>query len=222
MQDLADSTTGTDTYSKLPSYLQPCNDSLIQSRSTYGLDDGVAVGYVTATIRIPQFMRSSHHRQISSSPDEPHLSDCRSPSTCRDDANKETLFRPINFDNVSVGMCRSLVPLTPPESSNSSTSGSSDRGSSNEDELDPPNVLLVRIPRRASDSTIVANNQPRCESKLKQVKASENEDLQLGLNSSGGQISQPHHGITINLLDKDLWKMFESIGNEMIVTKPGR
>ena len=270
MQDLADSTTDIDTvtHSKLPSYLQPCNDSLIQSRDAYGLDDGVAFAYatVTATIRLS----SSHHRQMSSSPDEPHLSDCRSPSDSTDgdiDANKEILFRPINFDDISVGTCRSLALLTPPEFSNSSgsTSGSSDSGSSNEDVPDdgllvriprrasdsmivtnnqprcepklkeakatsgssdsgssnedvPDDGLLVRIPRRASDSMVVANNQPRCEPKLKEAKALENEHLQVGLRNS----SRQHHGITINLLDKDLWKMFESIGNEMIVMKPGR
>jgi hypothetical protein len=41
--------------------------------------------------------------------------------------------------------------------------------------------------------------------------------IQLGLNSSGDQASQPNHGITINLLDKNLWKIFDSTGNEMIV-----
>ena len=219
MQDLADSTTNIDTHCKLLSYLQPCNDSLIQSKSAYDWGDGVTVNYatVTATIRL----NSSHHRQMSSSssPDEPHLNDCRSPS-CRDDDNKEALSRPSNFDDVSVETCPSL--LTPPKSSNSpgSRSGSSNSGSSNEDELDLPDGLLVRIPRRASNST---NNQPRCEPKLKQAKASEieNEHLQLGIrNSSGG--SQPHRGITVNLLDEELWKRFESNGNEMIVTKLGR
>ena len=95
MQDLADSTTNIDTHSKLLSYLQPCNDSLIQSKSAYDWGDGVTVNYatVTATIRLS----SSHHRQMSSSSsaDEPHLNDCRSPS-CRDDVNKEALSRPIN------------------------------------------------------------------------------------------------------------------------------
>ena len=217
MQDLADSTTNIDTHSKLLSYLQPCNDSLIQSKSAYDWGDGVTVNYatVTATIRL-----SSSRHSSSSSPDEPHLNDCRSPS-CRDDHdNKEALSRPINFDDVSVETCPSL--LTPPKSSNSpgSRSGSSNSGSSNEDELDLRDGLLIRIPRRASDST---NNRPRCEPKLKQAKASEieNEHLQLGVrNSSEG--SQPHRGITIELLDEDLWKMFESTGNEMIVTKSGR
>jgi hypothetical protein len=157
----ADTTTGV-THSKLPSHSHPWNGSLIQSRAAYNLNDGVVVGYVdvAATIRL----RSSHHR--SSSPDEPHLdlNNCgitRSLSdstSCRDGANRETLFRPIDFDNVSIGMCRSLVPLTLPESRNTSRSGSSDRGMSsswtNEDELHLPDILLVQIPRRPSDPAI--------------------------------------------------------------------
>ena len=212
MQDLADSTTNIVTHSKLRSYLQPCNDSSIQSKSVYDWGDGETVNYatVTATIRLSS---SHHHRQVT---DNHLVSDCRPP----DDDNKEVLSRPINFDDVSVETCPSLI--TPPKSSNSpgSRSGSSNSSSCNEDELDLPDDLLVRVPCRASVST---NNQPRCEPKLKQAKASEieNEHLQPGVrNSSGG--SQPHRGITINLPDQDLWKKFKSLGNEMIVTKRGR
>ena len=227
MQGQADSTTVT--YSKLPNYLQLSND-----QSVHGLNDSVAVGYAATTIRIPQ-LRSSHQQvqQTSSSPGEPNLSDCGitpSPSdstSSGDDTNRDTLFRPIDFDGVSVGMCRSVVPLTPPESSNGSRSGSSDRGSSNEDDF--PDVLLVRIPRRPSmimvnDHRSMASNEPcSYEPNLKPVNGSENDDPEL--TCSGSQASQPvtHHArININLLDKDLWKMFESVGNEMIVTKPGR
>jgi hypothetical protein len=203
MQGLADSTIDV-TYSKLPSR------RLIQSTTAYGLNDGVAGDAIR--------LRSSHRHSSSADEPMPHLNDygiTRSP-TSKDDVYREitSLFRN-HFDDVSVGMCRSLLSLTPPESCNSSRRGSLERGSSSEDKLDLPDhdVLLVRIPRRPSDSAI--KNQPRCDS--------ENDDLQLGLNGSGGsRASPPHHGITINLLDKDLWKMFESVGNEMIVTKPGR
>lgn len=216
MQGHADSTIDV-TYSKLPSR------RLTQSRTAYDLNNGLA-GYA---IRL----RSSHLR--SSSADLNDYGITRSPfdKTSEDDACREIIssFRSIDFDDVSVEMCRSLVSFTPPESCNSSRRGSADCGSSSEDiKLDLPvsdhDVLLVRIPRRPSDhSAILPNNQSRCEPKQKKADDSENNDLQLGLNGSGGsRASPPHHGITINLLDKDLWKKFESIGNEMIVTKPGR
>ena len=218
MQGLADSTTVT--YNKLPSYLQPCNGN---SNLSAFCNNRVSVSYTAATICVPQ-VRSTHQQT-----DEPHLSDCGftpppSDSTSSgDDASGETLFRPIDFDGISVGMCRSLVPLTPPESSGS---WSSDRGSSNEDEL--PDVLLVRIPRRPLSMTF-ANNHDKphqgldncCEPKPKSANATANSDLDLGVNCSG-QASETHHGIAINLLDRHLWKAFGSVGNEMIVTKPGR
>ena len=49
-----------------------------------------------------------------------------------------------------------------------------------------------------------------------------NKDGVHGSHHTSGASSIPAHGITVNLLDKELWKMFNSIGNELIVTKPGR
>lgn len=212
MQGQADSTTVT--YNKLPSYLQQCNGN--SNHSAYS-NNRVSVSYTStaATIYVPQ-LRS----QPSSAADEPHPSGITpSPSdstSSGDDANRETLFRPIDFDGVSVGLC-----LTPPESSRS---GSSDRGSSNEDEL--PDVLLVRIPRRPS--MVLASNDDKesnglnhsCEPKPKPTNGG-SANGNLGLNCSD-QASETHKGITIKLLDRHIWEAFGSVGNEMIVTKPGR
>ena len=192
MQGQADSTTVT--YSKVPNYLQPYIGTPNYSAYNRAGCPLPAAAYITATIEL----RSTHQQQQQqSSAEEPHLCDCGitlSPSdstSSRDEANREGLFRPIEFDDKQ-GICRFSVPLTLPESS-----GSSDRGNSNEDDL--PDVLLVQIPRRPQKTVA---NEP-----------------------ANGELvnhSSPQQGITINLLDKNLWKMFGSVGNEMIVTKPGR
>ena len=46
--------------------------------------------------------------------------------------------------------------------------------------------------------------------------------IELNLEPTCRSPPPPAHGITVNLLDRDLWKTFMSAGNEMIVTKPGR
>ena len=111
---------------------------------------------------------------------------------------------PTDFEGLPAGMCHSVVELTPSESS------PSDRGSSNDG--DPP-MTMVETTREAP------------------VKAAASEP-EKNLSGTNGTSSSPPpptaagpstaHGITINLLDKELWQVFKSIGNEMIVTKPGR
>ena len=39
---------------------------------------------------------------------------------------------------------------------------------------------------------------------------------------SGRSSSSSAHGVTASVLDKEMWDSFNSVGNEMIVTKPGR
>lgn len=40
--------------------------------------------------------------------------------------------------------------------------------------------------------------------------------------SADSSRSSSAQGVTVSVLDKDLWDSFNSVGNEMIVTKPGR
>lgn len=151
------------------------------------------VGYSTATVCV----RPSHLYR-----EEPHLGDCITPSpshsnSSHEESCKETLFRPIDFDRFSAGARRTSgsVPPTPSDSS----------GRSSPIEEDPADVLLVRIPRKPP---LTQDTKPETNG----VK---------GANSNQDSIPT-RHGITVNLLDKELWKMFKSVGNEMIVTKPGR
>ena len=193
MQSRADSTSVT--YSKLPSYLQSRNDFVVGYASDpvgYAPDP---VGYTKAIATLQA--RSAHHG--------PHLdeygitpSPSDSNSSSQDDACKEVLFRPVDFERFSAGSHGTSVPPTPSESGESS-----DRGSPTED---MPDVLLVRIPRK---SPVLA---PAVENKC----ASKNPD------KDALPLPSHHDGITVNLLDREMWKMFKSVGNEMIVTKPGR
>ena len=126
-----------------------------------------------------------------------HLHDYAAPlspcdSNSSGEAAKEVLFRPIAFENHAEGTA--VAPLTPPDSVDSSV---------RRDEEDTPESLVVRIPRQQSPA-------------LDAKPATDD-------NSPSDAVSPPpSHGITVNLLDKELWKMFMSVGNEMIVTKPGR
>ena len=197
--------SSTIAYNKLPLYLQPYS---VNSIPSYSVANSAPVGYTSATVQL----RSTHHRPAA---DEPHLSDCGitpspsgSSSSSRDGG--ETQFRPAaEFDGISTGTCCSIVPLTPSESSRSG-SVASDGGSSREGDL--PSVLLVQIPRQPR---VTVTKEPE-----------ENGEGTNGTTNSPGAppttSPAPVHAITINLLDKELWQTFKSMGNEMIVTKPGR
>ena len=214
MEGLADSTSVT--YNKLPHYLQPYPGSPITAYSQVGY---APVGYTTATVSVP-LLRSTHQEQ-SPAADEPHLSDCgitpsptdstSSQSPDENGSSKETLFRPINFERLTSGVQEShhtspvpvhIVPLTPSDSAESS-----DRESPNEDRL--PEVLLVRIPRKAPVAGTIEPAEENCTN---------------GAASSplAPASPTPAHEVTVNLLDEELWQTFKSVGNEMIVTKPGR
>ena len=198
--NLSDSITVT--YGKLPHYLLPYS---LSSTPNYSIANGSPVGYTAATVSVPlQPLRSTHQPA-----DEPRLSITPSPSdstSSRDgDINGETHFRPTG---ISTGMCHSLVSLTPSDSSRSG-SVASDRSSSREGDQ-PPGDLLVQIPRKAPPVTVTIEN-------CKATNGTNNSPR-----VSAPASPTPAHGITVNLLDKELWQTFKSVGNEMIVTKPGR
>ena len=115
--------------------------------------------------------------------------------SCSSDTSKEALFRPIDFEGFTATSHHTSVPPTPSDSAESS-----DRESPCTATKEDPDVLLVRIPRKQPVSLITEPDVSNHESTA----------------------DTPAHGITVNLLDKELWKMFKSVGNEMIVTKPGR
>lgn len=201
MEGLADSTTVT--YSKLPVYLQPYTGSPNNSITAYSHVGYTPVGYTTATVSVPQ-LRSTHLEQNSADEREPHLSDCGitpSPSgssSSRSPNNLERLKDGVHRSHHTSAVAAHAVPPTPSDSA-----ASSDRDSPSEDRL--PEVLLVRIPRKAP-VTVPAEREESCN----------------GTSGTAPASPIPAHGITVNLLDKELWQMFNSIGNEMIVTKPGR
>lgn len=196
------------SYSKFPLYLQP------YSTPGYSVASDSPVGYTTATVQL----RSTHQPAA----DEPRLSDCGitpspsgSISSSRDgDINGgETHFRPADFNSISAGTCRSLVQLTPSESSRSG-SVASDHGSSKEGDL--PNVLLVQVPREAPAARESTEPEEEIFDGRNGTRSSSSPRTPASASPS------PTHGITVNLLDKELWQTFKSVGNEMIVTKPGR
>ena len=192
MQSRADSTSVT--YTKLPSYFQPRDDSVVGYAPDHVGYAPDPVSYTKALATLPP--RSTHHG--------PHLGEygiTPSPSdsntSSQDEACKEVLFRPVDFERFSAGSHSTSVPPTPSDSGESS-----DRGSPTED---IPDVLLVRIPRKSPVLAPAVEN--KCASKIP------DKDVPPPLR---------HDGITVNLLDREMWKMFKSVGNEMIVTKPGR
>ena len=140
-------------------------------------------------------LRSTHLPAVA---DESRLSDCYSISG---------FYRPTDFKGLS---CHSVVPLNNPSESPRSGSVASDRDSSNDG--DPP---MVETPREVPAASEPGSSEP--EEKCSGTN---------GTNSSPTAVApaSPHesHGITVTLLDKELWQLFKSIGNEMIVTKPGR
>lgn len=214
MEGLAAADSTTVTYSKLPAYLQPYTTSPNYSTVAFSHHVGYApVGYTSATVSLPQ-LRSAHLEQQSER--EPHLNDCGitpSPSgssSSRSSAenssdNKDALFLPglpgpSNFDDSlqgshhTSGVATHPVPPTPSDSAESS-----DRDSPNEDRV--PRGLLpckTRVPEESCNGASRVRSSPPAPA------------------------TPPAHGITVNLLDKELWQTFNSIGNEMIVTKPGR
>lgn len=220
MESLADSTTIT--YNKLPPYLQPYHGSPNNCITAYSHVGYTPVGYTTATVSVPH-TRSTHREQSTAEDvDEPHLSGCGitpspsdSTSSLSPDENgssKETLFRPISFERLSSGVQKPqhtssvavhVVPLTPSDSA----AESSDRESHNEDRL--PEVLLVRIPRKAPATVTIEPAEDNCAN---------------GASSSSPAPTSPTSAdeITVSPQDRELWQTFKSIGNEMIVTKPGR
>ena len=207
MEGLADSTTVT--YSKLPVYLQPYTGSSNNSITAYSHVGYTPVGYTTATVSVPQ-MRSTHLEQNSADEREPHLSDCGitpSPSgSCSSRSpnnNFERLKDGVHGSHHTSAVAVHAMPPTPSDSV-----ASSDRDSPSEDHT--PGVLLVRIPRKAY-VTVPAEPEETC-----------NGTSATSSSSPAAASPASTHGITINLLDKELWQMFNSIGNEMIVTKPGR
>ena len=202
MEGLTDTTV---TYSKLPYYLQPYSQNI--SFTGHGT---VPVGYISATA---QPVSPTHQLR---SADEPHLGITPSPSPDTpssdhdDDIDRAALFKPVDLGGVTVGMCRSLVPLTPSESSRSGSSRS-DRGSSNEDDRSGVS-LVVQIPRHCCQATLPPTIEPA------------EKNCTNGATSSplAPATPTPAHEITVNVLDEKLWQMFKSVGNEMIVTKQGR
>ena len=202
---------GLTTYSKFPVYPQPYTGSPNNSIIAYS---HVGVGYTAATDSVPQ-MRSTHLEQNEG---QPHLDDCgitpspsgssssRSPAE-NSSTSKDAPFLSSNFDRLKDGVQGShhtsgaaahAVSPTPSDSAEASDSSNEDR-------------LVVRIPR-AESTTVPVEQEEKCNG------------------TSGPSSSSPAtaslisgaHGITVNLLDKELWQTFNSIGNEMIVTKPGR
>lgn len=198
MEGIADSTTIT--YSKLPAYLQPYTGSTNNSVFAYGINDGhvgyTPVRYTTATISIQQ-LRSTHLEQNER---ERHLDDRGiTPSPSGSSSSGSPTENNTSRDSFlpSNFETQNPVPPTPSDSAESSDRDSPNPG----DRLSEG--LLVRIPRKAVGPA---------------------EDRTGGTSNSLPTPASPSssHGITVNLLDKALWQMFNSIGNEMIVTKPGR
>ena len=203
MQIEADSTSVP--YSKFPSYLQPHTGCQFYSGGYDSVEGYAPVGYTAAQ------EGSAHQVRISSAAEEPHCGEyaqCHgittpspsnsSHSASQDEANKGVLFRPVDFERFTAGSRGTSMPPTPSDSAKSS-----DRDSCTEDDL--PNSLLVRISRPPPLKPAVTCNETN--------RSSSDEDLS----------PLPHRqGITINLLDTELWKTFKCVGNEMIVTKPGR
>jgi hypothetical protein len=198
---------GLTTCNKPPVYLQqyagsPNNPTIAYSYSP--------VGYHTATVAVsvPQ-LRSTHHEQNDG---EPHLNDCsvtpsprestsRSPaessSTSKDASflsnNVERLNKDVHRPHDTSGVAAHGVPPT--------ESAVSDRDSSDEDHL-------LDLPSKES---VPVEQEERC-----------NGTSRPSSSPLAPASPVPAHGITVNLLDKNLWEMFNSLGNEMIVTKPGR
>ena len=207
MEGLTDSTTVT--YSKLPVYHQSHTGNSNSSITAYSHVGFTPVGYTTATVSVPQ-LRSTHLEQNSADEREPHLSDCSitpSPSGSSSSRSPNNLER-LNIDGIHGSHHTSAVDIhvVPPTPSDSATS--SDRDSPSEDRL--PGVLLVRIPRKAP-VTVPAEPHKNC-----------NGASATSSSPPPPTSPIPAHGITVNLQDRELWQMFNSIGNEMIVTKPGR
>lgn len=203
MQIEADSTSVP--FSKFPSYLQPYSSCQFYSGGYDSVEGYAPVGYTAAV------QRSAHQVRTSSTAEEPHRGEYAqsngittpspsnsSHSASQDEANKGVLFRPVDFERVTAGSRGTSVPPTPPDSADSS-----DRGSCVEDDL--PSVPLVHIPRPPPLKPAVTGNETN--------RSSSDKDVSPLLH---------REGITINLLDTELWKMFKCVGNEMIVTKPGR
>ena len=183
-------------YSKFPQYLQPYS-GLNNGNPNYSITSGAPVGYTTAMLQ----PRSTH--QPVAVADKPRLSDYYG-ITPNSTSSGNGGFMPTDFEGLPAGMCHPVVELTPSESP------PSDRGSSNDG--DPP-MAMVETSREAP------------------VKAAASEP-EKNLSGTNGTSSSPPvlaaagpstaHGITVNVQDDELWQLFKSLGNEMIVTKPGR
>ena len=180
-------------YSKFPQYLQPYS-GLNNGNPKYTMANGAPIGSMLQ-------LRSTHQPAVA---DESRLSDCYSISG---------FYRPTDFKGLSAGMYHSVVPLNNPSESPRSGSVASDRDSSNDG--DPS---MVETPREVPVNAVAS--EPGSSEPEEKCSGTN------GTNSSPTAVApaSPHesHGITINLLDKELWQLFKSIGNEMIVTKPGR
>ena len=178
------------SYSKPPSYLQPYVAN--QYHSSYDTTIGCPpVGYTA----VPKLQNRSSHKVLPF--EQPHPVDCEitpSPSdSCASDASKEALVRSIDFKGFTATSHHTSVPPTPSDSTESS-----DHESPCTATKEDPDVLLVRIPCKQPVSFITEPDVSKQESTT----------------------DTPAHRIriTVNLLDKELWKMFRSVGNEMIVT----
>ena len=211
MEGLAAADSTTVTCSKLPACLQPYTTSLNNSTIAFSHVGYTPVGYTSATVSLPQ-LRSAHLEQQSER--EPHLNDCGitpSPSgssSSRSSAENSSgsngaLFLPSNFerleDSLQGSHHTSVVAAQPVPPTPSDSAESSDRDSPNEDRV-PRGVLpcKTRVPEESCNGASRVRSSPPAPA------------------------TPPAHGITVNLLDKELWQTFNSIGNEMIVTKPGR
>ena len=156
--------------------------------------DPSALGYSTATSQ----PRSTH--QIHPSAPPPAIlyttttpSPPNSNSSVEASCGKDVLFRPVEFESCS-GESHHRVPLLSLTPPDSvESSTSSSSASRSLDEEHVRDALLVQTQPNAVDSKPDEVTSP-----------------------------PPAHGITVNLLDRELWKTFMSVGNEMIVTKPGR
>ncbi len=200
---------GLSTCSKPPVYLQQYTGSPNNPTIAYSYSP---VGYATATVAVsvPQ-LRSTHLEQNDG---EPHLDDCSvtpSPreSTSRSPAESSSTSEDASFLSNNVERLKDVH--RPHDTSGVAAHAVSptesavlDRDSSDEDHLlDLPSKESVTVPIE-EEERCNGTSRPSSSSPL----------------APASPVST--HGITMNLLDSTLWDRFNSLGNEMIVTKPGR
>ena len=209
------------------------NPAAFSNYNTVGYS--VPVANMNATLQMPsQLMYSNYHQQQSSSlaAEESHpslgnsLTITPSPSESTssihdgrfpvENGSKEPLFRPVDFaaqallvsratPSIGVAHEAKALPPTPPDSTKSSSRPSESPTNEDGKNLEPSHNLPASVGP--------ANEQESNSCAIGNVPAPPND--------AGAAES---HGITLDLLEREqtLWRMFMELGNEMIVTRPGR